>query len=114
MDKGDKQRERREESDRVKMSVAAATAPETRIQRKLQVAAVKQGIRGNKVSTESVRTKTIISKMEALKKIKDIIVETEGEDSYRKQMLELRNELMIQPEDDDNEEEEEVEDSAGL
>ena len=53
MDKGDKQRERKEESERVKMSVAAATAPETRIQRKLQVAAVKQGIRGNKVSTEN-------------------------------------------------------------
>ena len=64
------------------------------------------------MSTESVRTKTIISKMEALKKIKDIVVDAEGEESYNNQMLALRNEMMTQPEDDDNEEEDAVEDSA--
>lgn len=83
----------------------ARGAPQTLTEReKLQMKAVRQGIRGNKVSTEDTRSRTVVRKMKALREIQGIIEKKEGVDWYENQMLRLRDEIFQQDDSsgDDN------------
>lgn len=96
-DNQDLQNERRAESDRAKAVAANAAKGKLAVSseyQQLQMDAIRQGIAGNKVSNDVALTKSAISKINALTAMREIIVGEEGEASFKRQMLQLRDEMM--------------------
>ena len=104
---------RRTDQQRFITQVQKTTGPHHDAKRvKLQMQAVRQGIKGNKVQCEDTRSKIVMRKFKMLQEMKTIIEEKEGIDSYNDKMLKLRDE-MFKPAESSSDEEDSNEDNDG-